>query len=431
MKKTYLFFLLAMLAIGLNSQTRYLKPVFTDVGSTLIPYGQNSTVLGYPTIVKQPLVMDLYQPVGDTETKRPLVIYLHTGNFLPFKSPIDGLEVVRRGGRVCGGFGAALLDESLEHRVRRAAGAAHTGCTSAGPLFGEPTAQGLFLLSTGFRVAGEDITDLQIALVFEIAVVRPLSLPGQRHVEADRGQAADGTHQVKSLTSGETRQVVIGKKLVDATHARTEVPATHPPKYRVASEVTPLWHATEAWLASRGIDPPFWAFPWAGGQVLARYLLDTPAEVRDLRVLDFASGSGLVAIAAARAGAREVVAVDIDPLAIAATELNAEASGVSVAARAEDVTGHGLADRFDVVLAGDVFYDRDLAARGRAWLLTLADRGAHVLVGDPSRGFLDLSGLRLLATYRAGHDGELRDDRLKDTAVFVVPPGISLESTPP
>lgn len=165
---------------------------------------------------------------------------------------------------------------------------------------------------------------------------------------------------------------------------------------RVATEVTPLWHATEAWLASRGIEPPFWAFPWAGGQVLARYLLDTPDEVRGLRVLDFASGSGLVAIAAARAGARRVVAVDVDPLAVAATELNAEDSGVSVEALAEDLTGRGLADRFDVVLAGDVFYDAGAAARFLPWFRELAAAGVRVLVGDPGRAYVPTRGVSCL-----------------------------------
>lgn len=165
---------------------------------------------------------------------------------------------------------------------------------------------------------------------------------------------------------------------------------------RVATEVTPLWHATEAWLASRGIEPPFWAFAWAGGQVLARYLLDTPEEVRGLRVLDFASGSGLVAIAAARAGARRVVAVDVDPLAVAATELNAAASGVSVEALAEDLTGCGLADRFDVVLAGDVFYDAGAAARFLPWFRGLAASGVRVLVGDPGRAYVPTEGVSCL-----------------------------------
>lgn len=178
--------------------------------------------------------------------------------------------------------------------------------------------------------------------------------------------------------------------------ASMPVPLVPEISVRVASEVTPLWHATEAWLASRGIDPPFWAFPWAGGQVLARYLLDTPDEVRDLRVLDFASGSGLVAIAAARAGAREVVAVDVDPLAVAATELNAEASGVRVEARVEDVTGHGLADRFDVVLAGDVFYDAGAAARFLPWFRELAAAGVRVLVGDPGRAYVPTRGVSCL-----------------------------------
>jgi predicted nicotinamide N-methyase len=130
--------------------------------------------------------------------------------------------------------------------------------------------------------------------------------------------------------------------------------------------------------------------------VLARYLLDTPAEVRDLRVLDFASGSGLVAIAAARAGARSVLAVDIDPLAVAATELNAEAAGVRVEARAVDLTGQALDGRFDVLLAGDVFYDAGAAARFLPWFRELAAAGARVLVGDPGRAYVPTRGVSCL-----------------------------------
>ena len=147
--------------------------------------------------------------------------------------------------------------------------------------------------------------------------------------------------------------------------ANTRVlPVPHAPEIRLhlADEATELWHKTEEELGRLGLPPPFWAFAWAGGQALARYLLDRPEVVHGRRVLDFASGSGLVAIAAARAGAASVEASDIDAFAIAAIGLNAALNGVRVEARAADLIGHD--EGFDAVLAGDIFYDRDIAEPG-------------------------------------------------------------------
>lgn len=148
-----------------------------------------------------------------------------------------------------------------------------------------------------------------------------------------------------------------------------------------ADEVIGLWEETER------LAPPFWAFPWAGGQALARYVLDHPSTVDGHRVLDLASGSGLVAIAAALAGARSVTANDIDPLAAAAIAVNARINHVDIRVALGDLLDED-GEEFDVVLAGDVFYDRDMAARVEPFLLAAHRRGTLVLVGDPQRSFL-------------------------------------------
>ena len=162
-----------------------------------------------------------------------------------------------------------------------------------------------------------------------------------------------------------------------------------------ASPALELW---ELWQQTGRDDPPFWAYPWAGGQALARYLLDNPGTVRGRRVLDVASGSGLVAIAAARAGAGRVTAGDIDPLAVAAITANASANGVRVAARAFDLAAEDPGDA-EVVLAGDVFYQRQLAEVAMAFLRAAVCAGARVLVADPGRAFVPLGSLTALARY--------------------------------
>ncbi len=187
-----------------------------------------------------------------------------------------------------------------------------------------------------------------------------------------------------------------------------------------ATALTPLWRATAAELAAT--DPaPFWAFPWAGGQALARHLLDVPAAVAGRAVFDFATGSGLVAIAAARAGAARVEAADHDPYAEAAVRLNAALNGVAVAFRAGDPIGDPL-DGFDVVLAGDVFYERPLASRALAWFRALAGRGARVLVGDPGRTYSPRDGVRELASYDVPTTPEIEaGDRLRTRVLEVLP----------
>jgi predicted nicotinamide N-methyase len=169
-------------------------------------------------------------------------------------------------------------------------------------------------------------------------------------------------------------------------------------RLHLATEVTPLWRATERELALGGIEPPFWAFAWAGGQALARYLLDVPGCVRGRSVLDFASGSGLVAIAAALAGARSVTAVEIDPLAGMAIALNAARNGVAIEVRVDAIVG--AEERLaEVVVAGDVCYDRAMAAEVVTFLRGQARAGATVLLGDPGRAYLPSTGLREIAAY--------------------------------
>ena len=184
----------------------------------------------------------------------------------------------------------------------------------------------------------------------------------------------------------------------------------------LADEAHDLWLRTEEELAAIGLPPPFWAFAWAGGQGLARYLLDHPETVRGKRVLDFASGSGLVAIAAAKAGAVEVIAADIDPFCETAIALNLEANAVDAQFLGTDCVGSD--DGWDVVLAGDVFYDKAFADRLLPWSASLRARGAEILVGDPSRAYLPRAGLESLAAYQVPVTRVLEDAEVKRTTVW-------------
>ena len=188
-------------------------------------------------------------------------------------------------------------------------------------------------------------------------------------------------------------------------------------RLHLADEAVELWTKTETQLQASGLPPPFWAFAWAGGQALARWIGDHSGRIAGRRALDFASGSGIVAIAAALAGAAKVEASEIDPFAQAAIALNAAANGVSVDVLAEDVIGQ---DRgWEVVLAGDVAYERDMAAAAFAWLEGLARRGALVLVGDPRRSYLALDRLECVAEYSVPTPRALEDAEIKRTGVFV------------
>lgn len=184
----------------------------------------------------------------------------------------------------------------------------------------------------------------------------------------------------------------------------------------LADDAVSLWELTEEQLGELGLPPPFWAFAWAGGQALARYVLDTPEIVRERRVLDMASGSGLVAIAAMKAGATSALAADIDGFAAHAATLNAALNGVSVLTTDADLIG--LPTDCDVILVGDLFYDRDLAPRVLAWLEALNAEGKRVLIGDPGRTYLPKDKLRQIAAYDIPVTRALEDAELKRAAVW-------------
>ena len=199
------------------------------------------------------------------------------------------------------------------------------------------------------------------------------------------------------------------------------VPAVPNIRIYTADEATELWQQTEDELGRTGLPPPFWAFPWAGGQALARYLSEQPEVVRGRTVLDVASGSGLVAIAAARAGAIKVWANDIDDFAQAAARLNAAENRVSIALLPGDRVGSD--EGWDVVLAGDVSYERDMAERLLGWFEALRERGAVVLIGDPGRSYLPRHRLVEVAAYDVPVPRALEDADVKRATVWrLLPP---------
>jgi predicted nicotinamide N-methyase len=199
----------------------------------------------------------------------------------------------------------------------------------------------------------------------------------------------------------------------------------HPPhvpevSLYLADEITPIWRMTEAELGEIGLPPPFWAFAWAGGQALARYLLDHPREAKAKKVIDFGAGSGLVAIAAMLTGATEALAADIDPICAAAVEINAIANGVPVRFMSKDLLDRPL-PKADLICAGDVFYEKDLGRRAFDWLTRAHAGGAEVLIGDPGRAYFPREGLIKLAEYQVTTSRDLEDAEIKRTAVWRFP----------
>ncbi|MCS6800552.1 MAG: 50S ribosomal protein L11 methyltransferase [Chloroflexota bacterium] len=184
----------------------------------------------------------------------------------------------------------------------------------------------------------------------------------------------------------------------------------------LAEEPFTVWQRTEE-AGGAELPPPYWAFAWAGGLALARYLLDHPETVSGRTVLDLASGSGLTAIAAARAGARRVVANDIDPFALTAAQLNAEVNGVAVEMDGRDLLGSERVD-WEVVLAGDIFYERETAERVQRFLRRAHASGAAVLIGDLGRRYLPRPWLMPLAVYEVPVEAALEDRPVKRTTVW-------------
>ncbi|MEQ8831237.1 MAG: 50S ribosomal protein L11 methyltransferase [Alphaproteobacteria bacterium] len=188
-------------------------------------------------------------------------------------------------------------------------------------------------------------------------------------------------------------------------------------KLYLAQDDVPLYRMGEDELDALGIGTPYWAFAWAGGQALGRYLLDNPSVVRGRKVLDFGAGSGMVAIAAALAGAFDVIAADIDPVAAEAMRLNAEMNDVHLDILTEDVIG-STDPNFEVVLIGDVFYDKGLADLVLPWLRELEALGRTVLIGDPGRFYLPSMGMERVARYASETTGLMEDTDLRNAGVW-------------
>jgi predicted nicotinamide N-methyase len=199
----------------------------------------------------------------------------------------------------------------------------------------------------------------------------------------------------------------------------TPIPLVPEISIHAAGELTPIWSATQTTLDLNDLEPPYWAFPWAGGQALARFVLDHPETVRGRRVFDFATGSGMIAIAACRAGAREVLAADIDPFACTAARLNMKSAGVRFEVSERDWVGDPL-DGFDVVLVGDMFYERGPAERFDRWFNDLAAARREILAGDANRAYLP-PGLECLARYDVPVSFDLESMEKRPTAVYRYP----------
>lgn len=199
-------------------------------------------------------------------------------------------------------------------------------------------------------------------------------------------------------------------------------PVPHAPEISLwlADEITPIWRLTEEELGEMGVPPPFWAFAWAGGQALSRYILDHPHEVAGKRVLDFAAGSGLVGVAAMKAGAASVLCADIDPFCEAAVAANAEANTVPL-----NFTDRNLLDapppEVDVICAGDICYEKPMTDTVLAWLAQARASGTRVLIGDPGRTYFPRTGLDFLAEYRVPTTRELEDQEIKRASVWSMP----------
>jgi predicted nicotinamide N-methyase len=207
-----------------------------------------------------------------------------------------------------------------------------------------------------------------------------------------------------------------------ASFIRANTALSSPPlvpeiRLHLASEITPLWQATEQTLARDQLPPPYWAFAWAGGQALARHVLDHPELVRGKNVLDFGAGSGLLALAAAKAGAAAATAAEIDPFAATAIALNAALNALELHVETADVIGR-MGTAWQVVLVGDMCYERPLAERLTAWLRRLAADGTLVLLGDPGRNYLPTEGLTALAHYTVPTPLDLEDRMTREGVVW-------------
>lgn len=188
-------------------------------------------------------------------------------------------------------------------------------------------------------------------------------------------------------------------------------------KLHLAHEALPIWQKTEDELGEIGLPPPFWAFAWAGGQALSRYIIDTPTVVWDRNVIEIASGSGIVGIAAMKAGAASVLSADIDLFSVAAIEANAELNDVTLQITSEDLLAQTTSNA-DVILIGDLFYEKGVAERCMAWAQQAKAKGIDVIIGDPGRSYLPKHQLVKVAEYSVPVSRDLEDAEIKQTAVW-------------
>lgn len=221
-------------------------------------------------------------------------------------------------------------------------------------------------------------------------------------------------NEIRTLAPGTSRS---DDAFVRAQTQPAPVPFVPEVCLRMADDAIALWETTESARGEIGLPPPFWAFAWAGGVAVARYVLDHPELVRGRTVLDIAAGSGLVGVAAGLRGAAAVRAAEIDAYAVAAIGINAEANGVRIDAAVEDLLD-GDGGPAEVVLAGDVFYERAMAARFLPFLERARARGAVVIVGDPGRAYLPRERFTALAAYEVPVVADLEDTALKTTTVW-------------
>lgn len=189
-------------------------------------------------------------------------------------------------------------------------------------------------------------------------------------------------------------------------------------RLHLADKVLPLWQMTEAELAAKNLPPPYWAFAWPGGQALARHVLDNPVLVQGRRVVDFGAGSGLTGIAAAKAGAASVLCVDIDDFAHAAIRLNAALNGVTVGITADDLLAR--AAEADLILIGDMCYEKPLAEKVTAWARMSVATGVLALLGDPGRNYKPADGLEEITRFTVPTDLDLEDKTSRETVVWKV-----------
>ena len=208
--------------------------------------------------------------------------------------------------------------------------------------------------------------------------------------------------------------MIAAKAFIRANTVLMTAPRVPEIRLHLATEITPIWQATETWLAERNVAPPFWAFAWPGGQAVARYILDNPSRVAGKHVLDFAAGCGIAAIACRMAGAASVEASEIDPLALAAIELNAEANGTALTPTGDVV---GAACRWNLILCGDICYEAEMTCHVMPWLTDMA-AVADVWIADPGRAYLPKTGVTPFGSYRIETTLELEDHTARDVVLY-------------